>query len=177
MNKDEISLRQGNVSLILESYNDLFSDFDPRPYSERALSDDFLNECRRAVRDRKEGELLQLDLMIQNTKRSANDENKIKTRLKKHFQKHFIEKQREMRKIIRRGIYWAILGAALILLSTFIAEHSGFIYKLMFVIAEPAGWFTIWTGLERIFSTTEDKRPEFEFYRKMAKLQIFFESY
>ena len=48
----EVSLREGNISLILDSYNDMFSDFDPRSFSERALSDDFLSECKRAARDK-----------------------------------------------------------------------------------------------------------------------------
>ena len=42
--------KNGNISLILESYTDIFSDFDPRPYDQRTLSDDFLLECKKAVR-------------------------------------------------------------------------------------------------------------------------------
>ena len=38
----EVELREGNISLVLDSYDDLFSDFDPRDYSQKALSDDFL---------------------------------------------------------------------------------------------------------------------------------------
>ena len=44
INNPVSSPKEGNVSLVLESYNDIFSDFDPRNYSERALSDDFLIE-------------------------------------------------------------------------------------------------------------------------------------
>ena len=54
---DGVDLREGNISLILDDYNDLFSDFDPRHYSERALSDDFLAESKRASRDKPAGSL------------------------------------------------------------------------------------------------------------------------
>ncbi|MBI2151367.1 hypothetical protein HYU21_01420, partial [Candidatus Woesearchaeota archaeon] len=38
----EFEVREGNISLVLDSYDDIFSDFDPRDYSEKALSEDFL---------------------------------------------------------------------------------------------------------------------------------------
>lgn len=87
-------LMQKNISLILDSYDDIFSDFDPRPYSEKALSDDFLSECRKASRDKKDDEV-ELRLLVPAQKREINDETKIKRRLKDHFQKHFNEKSNE----------------------------------------------------------------------------------
>ena len=32
------ALKEGNISLILDSYDDIFSDFDPRDFSERSLN-------------------------------------------------------------------------------------------------------------------------------------------
>ena len=42
--KDIIDKAQ--VSLVLDTYDDIFSDFDPRPYDQRALSGDFLDAAR-----------------------------------------------------------------------------------------------------------------------------------
>ena len=42
------------IRMQLEKYNDIFSDFDSRPYSEKALSDDFLAEAKKASFDRLE---------------------------------------------------------------------------------------------------------------------------
>ena len=57
--KDQLELARtqkllglSNISLSLNSYDDIFSGFDPRPYSQRALSDDFLAESKRASRDK-----------------------------------------------------------------------------------------------------------------------------
>ena len=49
-NHDKIStvpkqalLELAEISILLDSYDDIFSDFDPSPYSERTLSDDYFN--------------------------------------------------------------------------------------------------------------------------------------
>ena len=44
-------LEKTQISLWLDDYADIFSDFDPRPFSQRALSDDFLNEAKKVVRE------------------------------------------------------------------------------------------------------------------------------
>ena len=48
-------LQLSEISLIIDTYDDIFSDFDPRPYSQRALSDDFLLEARKASKDKVSG--------------------------------------------------------------------------------------------------------------------------
>ena len=86
MEKKEIDprkFREGNISLILDSYDDIFSDFDPRPFAHRALSDDFLLEAKRAARD-KQGSL-ELRFLIPKNERKLDAETIIKGRLREHF--------------------------------------------------------------------------------------------
>ena len=179
--KEEIgksNLKQGNISLILDSYDDIFSDFDPRSYSNRALSDDFLLECKKAARSKKEGESgLELRLLMPPDKRNTDDEVRIEKRLKNHFKKHFEEKQREMKRATKNGIVWFIAGISIILAATSLSDYRGFLFRFLFVLLEPAGWFTTWAGLDKIFIEPRGKRPEFEFYRKMADIQIIFLNY
>lgn len=40
-------LEMSEISIWLDNYDDIFSDFDPRPYSQRSLSDDFLAEAKK----------------------------------------------------------------------------------------------------------------------------------
>src|SRR3989344_8520573 len=87
------NLREGNISLILDSYDDIFSDFDPRDYSEKSLSDDFLVECKKAAIDK--NDKLELRFLVPKQKRNLIEEVLIKKRLKEHFQKHFKEKKEE----------------------------------------------------------------------------------
>jgi len=170
-------LRQGNISLILDSYDDLFSDFDPRPYNDRALSDDFLIECKRATRDIPESEELELRLLVPKNKRDIDDEIRIKKRLRSHFQKHTHKRQTELKALKKEGSIWFFVGAMFIAFAAMLSEQTGFVYKILFVMFEPAGWFTVWTGLEKLFLDTKEKMPEFQFYQKMAKMQITFYSY
>src|SRR3989339_701864 len=51
------------VSMWLDGYDDIFSDFDPRPYSQRSLSDDFLSEAKK-VSSGKTGDRLELRFLI-----------------------------------------------------------------------------------------------------------------
>lgn len=171
------ALREGNISLILDSYDDLFSDFDPRPYSEKALSDDFKHECTKAARD-KEKNGFELRLLVPQAKRSLKDEILIKRRLHEHFHKHSLEKKDEMAIIFREGIVWVSISIVLILAATYLRDYqTSFLMKLLLVLFEPAGWFSVWTGLDKLFFGSKDLKRDYEFYTKMALSKIDFFSY
>lgn len=175
--KKEDILKQGNISLVLQDYNDIFSDFDPRTYSDRALSDDFLSECKKAARN-KEAEV-ELRLLMPKIRRNLNDEFKIKKRLKSHFEHHFKEKELEIKKIRNQGISWFIIGAILMMVATFLKQmqSKNFLIILLEVMLEPAGWFSFWEGLVKVLITSGQIQPEYEFYRKMARANIGFFNY
>lgn len=170
-------MREGNISLILEEYNDLFSDFDPREYSERALSEDFIEECKRASRDKPADGSLELRLLIPNKKRNLAEEKIIGQRLNEHFKRHFERVQKDGKKIKKRGIIWTMVGWILLFLSGVIYLNPGIFYQLLFVVFNPAGWFTMWTGFDMYLSNLKEEKPEFEFYKKMANMNIYFFGY
>lgn len=166
-----------NIPLILNSYDDIFSDFDPRPYTERALSDDFLIECQRAARD-KEVYGVELILSMPKLKRSFADEFKIKKRLKDHFKKHFLEKNKEVKGIKKQGLVWILIGSVLLFANTFIKTYSpSFFLNMIGLLMEPASWFSFWEGLAKIFIHSKEKIPDYDFYKKMADVQINFKGY
>lgn len=173
----ESSLREGNISLILDNYEDIFSDFDPRPYTERAMSDDFLAECKRAVRDKTTKEGIELRLLVPDKLRKPAEEAKIKKRLKDHFQKHYNTKQKEQKTERKHGMLWFLAGVTLITASAMFYDKEGFLFSLIVVVLEPAGWFTTWSGLDKLFSKMLNKQPDIDFYEKMAKVEIKFHSY
>lgn len=179
---EKLKVREGNISLVLDSYDALFTDFDPRPYSERALSDDFLLECKRAVREK--GEIIELRLLIPTQLRKHSEEPRIRKRLRDHFKKHFKEQEKEIRGIRRRGILWFFIGSIILTISTFLFEYKGswyqyakFLFDFLFIISQPAGWFTLWEGLEMIFIISQEKMPDYNFYKKMANANIYFLNY
>lgn len=173
----ENAVREGNISLILDNYEDIFSDFDPRPYTERAMSDDFLAECRRAVRDKTTKDGIELRLLVPNNLRKPAEEAKIKKRLKDHFQKHHRTRMKEQKTEKKQGLLWFLAGVILITISATLYAEKGFIFSLIVVVLEPAGWFSAWTGLDKLFSKMLNKHPDIDFYEKMAKVEIKFHSY
>jgi hypothetical protein len=177
MKKEDLSdyMRQGNVALILDSYDDIFSDFDPRQYHEKAISDDFLHECEKAVKDKEEQ--FEITFMVPKNKRSIQDESRIKKRLKHHFFHRFHEKEKEIKTLKREGWSWFALGTIFILATTYIYEKQGFFFNLLEIVLTPAGWFTFWEGLAKIFITAREKKPKHEFYKKMTQSILKFESY
>lgn len=172
-----ISFREGNISLVLNSYNDLFSDFDPRSYDERALSDDFLYECKKAARDKENK--VELRFLLPKSKRNSRDEVKIKQRLKSHFHRHYKSLEKEIRTIKLKGFMWFILGAIIMVFGTFLYNLRGenYFYTFLFILTEPAGWYFFWEGLNKVFLESHSKKPDFLFYKKMAFVNISFLDY
>ncbi|MBS3079580.1 hypothetical protein J4218_05650 [Candidatus Pacearchaeota archaeon] len=173
---------EGNISLALDSYDAIFSDFDPRPYSERLISDDFLIECRRAVHNRKGVE--QLRLLIPSHMRKPNDEIHIKKRLKEYFRKHLIESKRDITSIRKAGFLWFFLGSILLVISTLLYEYKiavqgafNFVFDFLFIISQPAGWFICWEGLDKIFVSANPKLEDYKFFKKMENAEVYFLNY
>jgi hypothetical protein len=167
--------REGNISLILDSYDDLLSDFDPRPYASRGLSDDFLSECKKAVVEKENK--VELRLLIPKAKRDMADEIKIRKRMKEYFNKHFKEKEFGIKKLRVKGLFWFLGGAIMMGLILFLSNFQSLGYKFLMILAEPAGWFFFWEGLSEIFINSKIKIPDYEFFKKMAGAEINFLDY
>lgn len=165
------------ISLWLDTYDDIFSDFDPRPYSERALSVDFLDEVKRASRERASG-ILELKLLIPKDMRNSEKESSIKKRLHEHFKKHHAILKKEKKKIVKTSIFTCLIGFTMMAFASLLRTlHPTVFNSILMVLFEPAGWFAVWFSLDRIFYLVKGKRPDLEFYGKMSKSGISFISY
>ena len=170
-------LSRAQISILLNSYNDIFSSFDPRPFSHKALSDDFLIESKKAALD-KEG-ALEISFLIPKKQRNFEHEIVIKKRLREHFKKHSSVLEQEIKKIKKRGVILAIGGMLMLLVAAVISYYGGHSLSssLFLVLLEPAGWFLFWIGGEKIVYETKDKNPDLEFYKKMNQAEMTFHAY
>lgn len=168
----------GKISLMLDDYNDIFSDFDPRPNLVRMLSVDFLDEIKRATRDKKEG--LELNFLIPQHLREIKEENVIKKRLKNHFRKHYETSKQEVNSILKEGVFFVAFGVILMFLAAYVLftfKESTFLTTFLVVILEPAGWFLFWEGLDLVIFEPKKRSHDLVFYKKMSKARIYFNSY
>jgi len=169
--------KHANISLILDAYADIFSSFDPRPFSEKAVSVDFVSECKRAARDINEFDL-ELNLAVPKAKRNLVDEARIKRRLREHFHKHRMEKEKEMNQIKKSGMLWVFLGALLIVIIGwgYLGFESEAIHTLIAIFEVPS-WFLVWEGMGKVFIESKKIAPDYEFYKKMSNVRVVFRSY
>jgi hypothetical protein len=163
------------IPLKLNSYEDIFSYFDPREYSNRALSDDFLIEIKKASRDKDHN--IELKFLVPKNKRNSKDEPTIKKRLKEHFNKHHAILHKEKRGVIKQGIFFIIIGLISMIIASWVLFKYGqanFLHNLLVVTFEPAGWFIFWAGLDLIFFESKKNKHDLEFYEKMLNVKITF---
>jgi len=172
-------LHMSEISIMLDNYDDIFSDFDPRPFSERALSDDFLFEAKKAVKDKPSG-AIELRFLIPAHERDLKEESLIKKRLKNHFKKHAEISQKERKKTIKHGLLFVVSGIILMFLATLILAkntESSFLTSFLIILLEPGGWFLFWEGLNVAIFESRKIKPEADFYERISKCEISFLSY
>ncbi len=172
-------LQMSEISIILESYDSIFSDFDPRSYAQRSLSVDFLTEIKRATRENKSG-VIELNLLIPVEKKNVEAEAKVRKRLHEYFRKHYEITKKEVDAVRGRGATMVGVGLALsIIAAVFIYpnESHNILNNIVLVLIEPAAWFTIWEGANKVFDTWKVLEPDLDFFRKMIKSEINFTGY
>ena len=158
--EEEDSLGASKISIMIQEYQDIFSDFDPRPYTERALSDDLLLEIKRAEKV-KTADSIELVFSIPKKIRDVYLEALIKKRLREYFKKHHLIIKKEIGKIKKKGLFLTIAGALIGIIATLISIWAipTLIKNMFLILLEPASWFTIWNGLEHIFFISSSKEP------------------
>lgn len=169
---------QAVIKLWLDSYDDLFSDFDPRPYSQRAVSDDFIGQAKKVARDHleKAGSLL---LLLPETERKQEQETAISKRLHSFFNHSRDLIKADVKRIRKRAFSFLLAGVFFMLLAGYISylEPSQFYVHIILVLFEPAGWFLFWTGLDHLFSDSGKTKKELQFFRQMSAAEIRFGAY
>jgi hypothetical protein len=176
--KKEGYQKDSEIDLWLDSYEDIFSDFDPRPNCYRALSKDFLEETKRASIDKKKGKL-ELKFFIPRKLRNEKEEAVIKNRLLAHFSRHEKNLRKQLKKMILTGIAFIIIGVLLMFITTFLIDErpEDKISIFFSVLFNPAGWYLLWEGLNLIIFKPGATRTEFNFYHKMKDANIHFKEY
>lgn len=177
MKKPSHTLTHRDLNFWIDSYDDLFSDFDSRPYSERAISDDFLVELNKLTEE-KEDFVKTVCFQLAAKIRDEKTEALIMNRLVKRFENQFARFSSELNASRRNGILMTVIGVAALMFAVFITslgEHTLWQSSLK-ILFEPAGWFLIWTGLDKLYLGGKPIKRKRDFYALLEKSKVEFVS-
>jgi hypothetical protein len=177
-NETKELLSKAELSVWLDDYDDIFSDFDSRPLAERSLSDDFLVEMRKMIREKPEGNV-ELKLLIPTAKRKKEVEALVVKNLHTHFKHAAAAVRKEMTNTRRQSIVLTFLGFLLMIITACIVSlaNNSIFMKSLQIVLEPSGWFMVWTGLDNIFYNRRRRKPNLVFFLKMLNAEIVFLPY
>lgn len=164
-----------DVNIWLDSLDELFSDFDPRSYAKRTVSDDFILQVKKITAEQK-GEKTILYLQLPEANRNQKEEEIISGRLHLYFSEKYQQLLHEKKNKIWKSTVLIACGIALMIISSYIIyqDSDKYFLRLLLILFEPAGWFTLWLGLDRLTSNYGTDLKEMNFYKRMTEAQIKF---
>lgn len=165
------------ISIWIDKYDDVFSEFDSRPYSNRALSDDFLSKIHRMCTTHT-SKNIRIKFHVMEDSRNHESEEIITHSMNKHFSHFLSELKAGQQNAVHKGYLFMGLGFILIMTIFFLsnlAVKPDYLSGVILMI-EPVGWFTTWTGLDYVFQLSKKEKPSIDFNDRMAHASISFSS-
>lgn len=159
------------IAVVIDSWDDIFSDFDPRPLSERTVSGDFIDELRKRYRETPRGNLVVLICAPQALK-NQESEKMVVQRLKRYFRHHFLQYKKNSTYRRIRGVIFVcagILSLGFLTLATYYKFLSELAIEIAGIILMPLGWFGVWEGFSKLIDTSPAYLHKQELYEKLSK--------
>ncbi len=160
------------IAIAIDSWDDVFSDFDPRPLTDRTLSEDFLNELKRRYVESTPGNY-SITIFAPLNMKDEKSEKIVISRLKKYFKYGANTKLKEMQMERFHGTLLCLFGFISLAIVTFTAASKliPLTKDLIALFFEPIGWFSFWEGLCKV---SDSRNPEGAFFERLAKADFKF---
>jgi hypothetical protein len=161
-----------DISIAIDTWDDIFSDFDPRPLSERTLSEDFIFELTKRSHESRKGHSV-ITICAPGSLRNDRAERIASTRIRLYLAQRAALANDTIRRQRTRGVVFALCG--FIFLSTL--TIMGYEFKPWFgnlgfqfveIILMPLGWFGIWEGVSKIVDVDRLLLQEAALYDRLA---------
>ncbi len=165
-----------DISIVIDTYDDIFSDFDPRPYSQRALSDDFLKEIRARYRENRIGGV-EVHFIMPEKLRDLKVETMVKKRIREHFAYEIKTLGEGLGKLRQRGMIYTLVGACLLGVQAGLEIIMGLTMpqtQFLSIFFVPAGWYGMFNGIEKLIETPYDMATNLRIAIKFEKADYIF---
>jgi hypothetical protein len=141
-----------DIKLWLDSYDDIYSDFDSRHYLKRRISEDFLYELRNELAFTKT-EVNHIILLLPQNKRNAVSEEIIAKGLSDYFKTQYIFHKKKCENKLKQGLLLFFIGCIIMLLNSFFSftYKESFLIIFLRILLEPAGWFLLWAAFDFLY--------------------------
>jgi len=163
------------LSLWLDSYDDIYSDFDSRHYLKRRISEDFIDELKASLKYRTEHHDALL-LLLPAHLRNQEIEKEIAVSIREQMNSRLQALNDKLNAIRRRGIFMLLLGVLFMVTDAIIVyrAYTAYFIIVLRIIMEPAGWFLIWNGLDFLIYNYRATKKEIFFYKTITQLSLHF---
>jgi hypothetical protein len=161
------------IILALESYDDIFDDFDMQDYIERAISADFVNILNNRIKRIDIREKIGIVLTLPKEKRESNSEEIIAKRLNSYFVNmamYWKDKEREIdsfaSKLVLLGAIFFIIGQILI------HQFAPFFDEYLIIPA----WIFSFHGLDLFVTDKPKSGAKKQFYELISQARMEFQN-
>ena len=165
-----------DLSVAIDTWDDIFSDFDPGPIEKRVLSEDFLTEIKKRFREPRRGQVT-VAFLAPAALKDEEFERKVIRRLKQYFKFRSLSVLKEINDLRRRGFYFVLIGICSLATLTFLTYYKTaeqLTLELIAIILMPLGWFGIWEGFSRIIEPSPYMKKDHGVFSRLAKASIKF---
>lgn len=158
------------ISIAIDVWDDIFSDFDPRPLDERALSEDFITELKKRYRETPKGDYI-ISITAPAALKDEKSELMVIHRLKEHFAYRMQEHKHDIAMMRVRGAAFVAMGMTFLtflFLGTYYKILSDVTMRLLEIVLMPLGWFGVWEGFGKFADASPKHFTEVELYGKLS---------
>lgn len=159
------------IDIALDTYDDIFSDFDIRNYRYRQISRDFLDELKIRMRQSSPATTITIALLVPPAERTPRHEKFITRRLELFFRERTLTYKQKSRKNLHDTLCFAMLGFLLLFFANFFANKVPSIFSDFLLIPS---WYLIWSAFEKVFSQRKLLNERRSYYSALSKATIGF---
>ena len=160
------------IILALDSYDDIFDDFDMQEYIERAISADFINILNNRIRKISPKEKINITLTLPKEKRESKNEEIIAKRLNSHFVNmatYWKDKEKEIdgfaSKLVLLGAIFFVAGQIAI------RQFAPFFDEYLVIPA----WMLSFYGLDKFVNEKPKASSKKQFYKRISQAKMAFQ--